>query len=106
MSETALPETEYAGDLTSENKFDHLQPSLIHIFQDVWPASEMGKGKVVNRTWANNSGESSFFLPDEDKDLDESGGSEQWLGNTRLYTFPGLVFEVLENGAVSALTIC
>lgn len=100
-----LPNTEYAGDLTSETKFDNLNPALMHIFQNVWPKSEMGKGKVVNRTWGAGPSDSTFFLPDANEDLVEGVGSEQWLGNTRLYTFPGLVFEVLENGAVSAVTV-
>ena len=100
-----LPNTEYAGDLTSETTFDSLNSALMHIFQNVWPKSEMGKGKVVNRTWGAGPNDSTFFLPDANEDLVEGGGSEQWLGNTRLYTFPGLVFEVLENGAVSAVTV-
>ena len=69
---------------------------------------ELGKGKVVNRTWGGSNGpsDSSFFLPDADEDLGDGGASEQWLGNTKLFAFPGLVFEVLEAGGVSALTVC
>lgn len=101
-----LPNTPYLdGGLTSETKFEEVKATLMHIFHDVWPGSEMGRGKVVNRTWSGSPSDSSFFLPDAGEDLVEGGGSEQWLGNTRLYTFPGLVFEVLENGAVSALTV-
>lgn len=98
----ALPDTEYAGDLTSETKFDELKPALMHIFQG---GPEMGKGKVVNRTWGAGTSDSSFFLPDAGEDLVEGNGSEQWIGNTKVYTFPGMVFEVLENGAVSTLTV-
>ena len=101
----SIPGTEYAGELNSETKFDQLKPALLHIFKDVWHGSEMGRGKVVNRTWGAGPSDSNFFLPDAGEDLVEGMGSEQWLGNTRLYTFPGLSFEVLENGAVSALTI-
>jgi hypothetical protein len=68
-----------------------------------------GRGKVINRTWGGSGGggmsDSSFFLPDAEKELVEGGGSEQWLGNTKLYSFPGLDFEVLDNGAVAALTV-
>ena len=101
----SLPNAQYANDLTSEALFDQLKPTLLRAFQGVWPDSEMGRGKVVNRTWGADPSDSAFFLPDAGEDLVEGGGSEQWLGNTRLYTFPGLVFEVLENGAVSALTV-
>jgi len=92
--------------LTSEHNFEaRIKPSLLATFADTWPVSEMSAGKVVNRTWGADPSESSFFLPDAGEDLVEGGnGSEQWLGNTRLYAFPGLTFEVLENGAVSALT--
>ncbi|KAK3719499.1 hypothetical protein LTR37_004357 [Vermiconidia calcicola] len=95
------------GDLSSETKFESdLKPTLLQHFAGTWPESEMGRGKVVNRTWGGGSpSESGFFLPDAEQDLVEGGGSEQWLGNTRLFAFPGLGFEVLENGAVGALTV-
>ncbi|KAK4545491.1 hypothetical protein LTR36_002841 [Oleoguttula mirabilis] len=94
--------------LQSEQHFDHdMKPALLSAFTGVWPDSEMGKGKVVNRTWGGSGpSDSSYFLPDEDEDIvADGGGSEQWLGNTKLFAFPGLVFEVLENGAVSGLTV-
>lgn len=101
-----LPDIPYThNSMTSETKFDELKPALIHVFKDTLPASEMGRGKVINRTWGGNPSDSNFFLPDAGEDLVEGSGSEQWLGNTRLYTFPGLMFEVLENGAVSAVTV-
>ncbi|KAF7193012.1 hypothetical protein HII31_05657 [Pseudocercospora fuligena] len=91
---------------SSEHTFDEIKPDLIRAFQGIWPESEMGRGKVINRTWGANPSDSSFFLPDAEQDLvEEGGGSEQWLGNTKLYQFPGLTFEVLGNGAISALTV-
>ncbi|KAF2173146.1 hypothetical protein M409DRAFT_49629 [Zasmidium cellare ATCC 36951] len=92
--------------LSSEHPFDDIKPDLMQAFHNVWPESEMGRGKVVNRTWGADPSDSSFFLPDEEQDLVETGSSsEQWLGNTKLYSFPGLTFEVLTNGAISALTV-
>lgn len=91
--------------LTSEHSFEDIKPDLLQAFHGVWPETEMGRGKVVNRTWGAGPSDSSFFLPDADHDLVEAGGSEQWLGNTKLYSFPGLQFEVLQNGAISALTV-
>ena len=95
-----------AETLNSEIKFEELKPTLMHVFHGVWPDSQMGRGKVVNRTWGGaGQSDSTFFLPDAETELVEGNGSEQWLGNTRLYAFPGLGFEVLENGAVSGLTV-
>jgi hypothetical protein len=99
---------------TSEQHFENeIRPALLDTYASVWPASEMKKGKVVNRTWGGdiNSAESSFVMPNIAGDMDgmdrvdDVGRSEQWLGNTRLYAFPGLTFEVLENGAVAGLTV-
>lgn len=113
----ALPSHPYIGtsSLNSETPFTSnisgsttLRDTLMHVFKDVWPESEMGRGKVVNRTWGGGGGgmsDSSFFLPDAERELVEAGGSEQWLGNTKLFAFPGLGFEVLDSGAVAALTI-
>ena len=104
----SFPDTPYITEpLTSETKFEDLKPTLLHVFRGVWPDSQMGRGKVVNRTWGGAGvSESGFFLPDAETELVEGGGSEQWLGNTRMFAFPGLGFEVLENGAVSGLTVC
>ncbi|KAK5130393.1 hypothetical protein LTR08_002140 [Meristemomyces frigidus] len=107
----ALPTTH--EPLTSEQHFEHtMKPALLSALttsSDTQESiNEMGKGKVVNRTWGGSNGpsDSSFFLPDADEDLGEGGASEQWLGNTKLFAFPGLVFEVLEGGGVGALTVC
>ncbi|KJX97797.1 isoleucyl-tRNA synthetase like protein [Zymoseptoria brevis] len=92
--------------LTSEHVFEDIKPDLLQAFHGVWPDNEMSRGRVVNRTWGGSPTDSSFFLPDADEDLVESGGgSESWLGNTKLYSFPGLTFEVSSNGAISALTV-
>jgi hypothetical protein len=95
--------------LNSESNFDEdLRPALMRVFKGVWPEAEMGRGRVVNRTWGSGGGgmsDSTFFLPDAEKELVEGSGSEQWLGNTKLYAFPGFGFEVLENGAVAVLAV-
>ncbi|TKA63369.1 hypothetical protein B0A55_11964 [Friedmanniomyces simplex] len=96
--------------LTSEHNFEHdIKPVLLSAHANSGAESEMGRGKVVNRSWGGDSSESSFYLPDaeEEENVEDAGGSsEQWLGNTKLYAFRGLTFEVLENGAVGALTVC
>ncbi len=106
-----FPDQPYIGDLNSETSFDTtdgLRSALLHVFKDVWPEADMGRGKVVNRVWGESGGVGmidSNFLLDAEQELVESGGSEQWLGNTKLFAFPGLGFEVLEGGAVAALTV-
>jgi hypothetical protein len=52
--------------------------------------------------------DSGFFLPDQDRDEADDGnsrGSEAWLGNVRLFQFPGVMFEVLQNGAVAGVYV-
>lgn len=100
-----------SSTINSEAHFEQtVKPRLMTQFANSWPESDMARGKVVNRTWGASPSDSSFFLPDasgggDGEDLIEGGGSEQWLGNTRLFSFPGFTFEVLENGAISALTV-
>lgn len=92
--------------LNSESLFEeHLRPALLQHFSSMSSTSDMLRGKVVNRSWGSSSDDTAFFLPDADADLVEGDGSEQWLGNTRLYHFPGLVFEVAENGSVTTVTV-
>lgn len=102
-----LPSIPYATDLNSEANFNTtLKPALLQAFEGTWPESEMARGKVVNRTWGGSPSDSSFFLPDAGEDLVEGLGSEQWLGNTRVYSFPGLGVEVGESGVVCNLSVC
>ncbi len=107
-----LPDMPFVAEdsLSSESSFDQdLKPALLQAFANGRPNAEMGRGKVINRTWGGSGGdglsESGFFLPDAEKDLVEGDGSEAWLGNTKLYTFPGLGWEVLDGGWVTALTV-
>lgn len=99
--------------MISEQHFDNdMKPRLLQAFANGRLDSEMARGKVVNRSWSGSGpSDSTFFLlRDDEQDLEEEAtaesGSEEWLANSKLYAFPGLVFEVLENGAVSALTVC
>jgi hypothetical protein len=113
-----FPNTEYLeAPLDSETKFEDLKSTLLHIFHGAdgqGVSEQMGKGKVVNRTWGSSGGggvggtgmsESGFFLPDAETELVEGNGSEAWLGNTRVFAFPRLGFEVLESGSVVGVTV-
>ncbi|GAB7357685.1 hypothetical protein MBLNU459_g0174t1 [Dothideomycetes sp. NU459] len=108
--------------ITSESKFNDFHQGLLQAFKGIWPEKEMQEGMVIVRSWGGDSdspsgsailigGEMDEDMEDMegsgwDKEGDGSGnGSEQWLKNTRLFKFPGLMFEVMHNGAVSALTV-
>lgn len=73
---------------------------------------------VLNRGWGDSPGSSCELLGGWEDSLggkrndDGHGGNggggldeENGLGNTTLFGFPGLIFEVLKNGAVSGLTV-
>lgn len=102
------------GLITSKTSFDTIHPSLLSTFRDVWPEKDMKEGMVIVRDWGGDdspSGSAVLIGGDMDDDEEEDGmslnkDSEQWLKNTQLYKFPGLMFEVMHNGAVSALTVC
>ena len=107
-----LPSLPWATDLHSEAPFaSTLQPSLLQAHKNTWPETEMSRGKVVSRTWGGGGAggspsESAFFLPDAGEDLVEGmGRSEEWMGNTRVYSFPGLGVEVAESGFVCSLSV-
>lgn len=102
--------------LTSETLF----PDLSGRLQQAWPqgSSEEGsqrnfsRGMVLNRGWANSPGSSCELLggwEDGERNRKASGDSVSedgpGSGNTELFGFPGLVFEVLKNDAVSCLTV-
>lgn len=108
--------------ITSESQFNDVHPTLLKAFKGIWPEKEMQEGMVIVRSWGGDndspSGSAILIGGEMDEDMedmegsgwDKAGGqsgnaSEQWLKNTRLFKFPGLMFEVMHNGTVSALTV-
>ncbi|PGG96929.1 hypothetical protein AJ79_09409 [Helicocarpus griseus UAMH5409] len=101
--------------LTSETPYDRISEELKRIWKDSYssPSEEnsLQRGMVLNRGWGD-SPESSVELLGG---WEESSSSRPWtgpaneggqtLGNTELFGFPGLLFEVLKNGAISCLTV-
>lgn len=96
----------------SETKFDDLEERLRNEWRDNNPSApdttKRQRGMVLNRGWGDSPGSSCEFLGGWE---DSSGGmaAKKFDGNedstTTLYGFPGLVFEVLKNGFVSAVTV-
>ena len=103
--------------LTSESLFSELSQCL----QQTWSGSYANKseekslqrGMMLNRGWGDSPGSSCELLGGWEESADTQrkalgstsvhGGAGS--GNSELFGFPGLVFEVLKNDAVSCLTI-
>jgi hypothetical protein len=99
--------------INSETPFkdveDRLHEEWKSIYKDAKEAKSRQRGMVLNRDWGDSPGSSVELLGGWE---DSAGGkrtnsrdSTKGLGNTTLYGFPGLVFEVLKNGTVSGVTV-
>jgi hypothetical protein len=99
--------------INSESPFkdieDRLQEEWQSVYKDASEAKSRQRGMVLNRDWGDSPGSSVELLGG----WEESAGGKRTdsaegltgLGNTTLFGFPGLVFEVLKNGAVSGITV-
>jgi len=113
------PEQICADDTTlnSESRFAVISAAL----QDAWKetytneeqARSLQRAMVLNRGWGDSPGSSCELLggweeggdaSKRDREGHVSDGTSA-LGNTELFGFPGLLFEVLKNDAVSCLTV-
>nr|OQO29045.1 hypothetical protein B0A51_03380 [Rachicladosporium sp. CCFEE 5018] len=96
-------------DLHSEAHFEKdIKPELLTAYPEAARDTQTAMGRVINRCWDDSASESSFFLPDQDRSLADGGDGEQegkWLGNMRLFQFPGLMFEVGKTGGVVAVYV-
>lgn len=102
--------------LTSETSFNKTSGALKLIWNGTYAnANEeksLQRGMVLNRGWGDSPGSSCELLGgwEESTDMRKKGSVQPGngipgLGNTELFGFPGLVFEVLKNDFVSCLTI-
>jgi len=109
-----MPSVQLQKPLNSEMPFHDISARLKEFFKrsysDDGEERSQQRPMVLNRGWGDSPGSSCELLGGweesaggENKDVSSIG--EQILGNTELYGFPGLVFEVLKNDAVSTLTI-
>ena len=89
----------------SEMPFATISQTLKPVWRGTYNSAEeersMQRGMVLNRGWGE-SPESSVEIVGGLEGLDQSAHA---LGNTELFGFPGLLFEILKNGAVSCLTV-
>ena len=100
--------------VTSETRYDEVSSRL----RSVWKGSyasfaeerALERPMVLNRGWGDSPESSVEFLGGWEEATGKGqrtgqGGHDGGLGNTELFGFPGLLFEVMKNGAVSCLTI-
>ena len=85
----------------------NLQPLWDNTYIDDAEKKAMMTPMVLNRDWGD-SPTSSFEFADLKTSTDEAAMNDRTdpqLGTTRLFGYPGLLFEVLRNDAISCLTI-
>ena len=109
------PSDREAQVLTSEMPFSEVSECLKEVWEESYANTEeensMQRGMVLNRGWGDSPGSSIEFLGSFDDNLGQKSvrssaeDGAQGLGNTQLFGFPGLLFEVLKNGTVSCLTV-
>ncbi|KAJ5109616.1 hypothetical protein N7532_002261 [Penicillium argentinense] len=101
-------------ELNAESHFDEVSERLRGVWKGSYPNSKEGRAMqrpmVLNRGWGDSPESSVEFLGGWEETTAKgqrsgSDGHDGGLGNTELFGFPGLLFEVLKNGAVSCLTV-
>ena len=106
-----------ADILTSEMPFKEISKHLKDVWKGTYGSRDeedtLQRGMVLNRGWGDSPGSSCELLGGWEEHLDgkrpaTSGAAtngSQVLGNTELFGFPGLIFEVLKSDAISCLTV-
>ncbi|CAO2657425.1 Nn.00g035510.m01.CDS01 [Neocucurbitaria sp. VM-36] len=115
-----VPSTMYREPLNSEMQFGDISGRLKEVFKPYYESEEQERlqqrGMALNRGWGDSPGSSCELLGGWEESSGKrsrfanAGGSvvvegASDVGNVELFGFPGMVFEVLKNGAVSALTV-
>lgn len=104
------------GPLTSEMSFPELSSKLKSVWHPIYADAEeertMQLGHVLNRGWFQTPESSIELLGGfEEQDFEDKKGdgkdqaTGEGMSNPQLFGFPGLLFEVLKNDAVSCLTV-
>ena len=100
------------GALDSETPFFDIREALKDVWQNAVTDDDgraiTQRHMVLNRGWGDSPGSSIELLGGWEDSADSvriEDASKATLGNTDLYGFPGLLFEVLKNDAISCLTV-
>ena len=104
-----------SGDsISSETPYSEISERLGMIWNGLYANGAEGQSPqrpmVLNRGWGDSPESSVEFLGGWEETTGKGqrmgpDGQDGGLGNTELFGFPGLLFEVMKNGAVSCLTI-
>ncbi|KAF2703907.1 hypothetical protein K504DRAFT_451129 [Pleomassaria siparia CBS 279.74] len=114
-----VPSEIYRDAISSEMLFGDISGRLREVFKSYYQNEEeerlQQRGMALNRGWGDSPGSSCELLGGWE---DGSGKKSKFVnagsgivegdgnvGHVELFGFPGLIFEVLKNGAVSALTV-
>ena len=103
---------DYDEVLTSETAFVDIKIHLKQVWEqalaELQEDGTVHRHMVLNRGWGDSPGSSIELLGDwesMDSGKLKEATAKPPLGNTELFGFPGLLFEVLKNDAVSSLTV-
>ena len=103
--------------LNSESRFSIISSKLREVWSRTYTndaeAKSLQRAMVLNRGWGDSPGSSCELLGGWEESADtvrkgtgqSTADSVSGLGNTELFGFPGLLFEVLKNDMVSCLTV-
>lgn len=100
--------------ITSETRYDEISERLRSVWKGHYASAAeeraLQRPMVLNRGWGDSPESSVEFLGGWEESTGKGhrtghDNHDGGLGNTELFGFPGLLFEVLKNGAVSCLTI-
>ncbi|KAF1958803.1 hypothetical protein CC80DRAFT_407798 [Byssothecium circinans] len=108
-----------APTLNSEMQFSDMTSRLRQVFKTYYENAEeerlQQRGMALNRGWGDSPGSSCELLGGWEEGTGKKSkfanpGSGVFegdgnVGNVELFGFPGMIFEVLKNGAVSSLTV-
>ncbi|KAF2837064.1 isoleucyl-tRNA synthetase [Patellaria atrata CBS 101060] len=106
-----VPSGPHNEPLTSEMSWTEISGRLKEVYKHTYGSEEeersLQRGMVVNRGWGDSPGSSCELLGGFEEHVSEQkkamNPTEHGLGNTELFGFPGMVFEVMKNGAVSSM---
>ncbi|KAF2635452.1 hypothetical protein P280DRAFT_493710 [Massarina eburnea CBS 473.64] len=114
-----VPTAAHTDALNSEMRFGEMASRLKEVFQPYYENGEeerlQQRGMALNRGWGDSPGSSCELLGGWEESSGKkskfaNAGSGMFevddnVGNVELFGFPGMIFEVLKNGAVSSLTV-
>ncbi|KIW98800.1 uncharacterized protein Z519_00463 [Cladophialophora bantiana CBS 173.52] len=102
--------------LTSEMPFSEISRALKEVWHETYKdeneEKQMQRAMVLNRGWGESPESSIELLGDLEESptrekVDDHGAANAGgvMGNTELFGFPGMLFEVLKNDTVSCVTV-